>query len=87
MTRTKFIVSAFVGLLVALGLGFVWGASGRFAVQNAFDEAQQKLDLAAARTALLEARVSLYNDNFGDATGSKSHYPRRCAACGLGPAD
>ena len=67
MTRTKFIVSAFVGLLVALGLGFVWGASGRFAVQNAFDEAQQKLDLAAARTALLEARVSLYNDNFGDA--------------------
>jgi hypothetical protein len=52
---------------VALGLGYAWGASGRFSIQNALDDARQQLDLAQARGALLEARVSVYNVNFGDA--------------------
>ena len=60
-------MSAVVGVLVTLGVGFVWGASGRFSIQNALDETKQQLDLAQARGALLEARVSLYNSNFGDA--------------------
>jgi hypothetical protein len=68
MTRSRLIISAVVGLLVVLGLGYVWGASGRFAAQNALDDANQELALAQARIALLEARVSLYNNNFGDAT-------------------
>lgn len=62
------IVSAVVAVIVVLGLGYVWGASGRFSLQNALDDTRQQLDLAEARGALLEARVSLYNVNFGDAS-------------------
>jgi hypothetical protein len=68
MSRQKLIVSAAVGVLVVLGLGYVWGASGRFSIQTSLDQARQQLDLAEARGALLEARVSLYNVNFGDAS-------------------
>jgi hypothetical protein len=67
MTRSRFLVSAIVVVIVTLGVGFLWGASGRFAIQNALDETKQRLDLAEARGALLEARLSLYNSNFGDA--------------------
>jgi hypothetical protein len=68
MPRTKLIVSSIVGLIVVLGIGYIWGASGRFTIQNALDDTRQALDLAEARGALLEARVSLYNVNFGDAS-------------------
>jgi len=68
ISRTKLIALAVAGVIVVLGLGYVWGASGRFSIQNALDEARQELDLAEARGALLEARVSLYNVNFGDAS-------------------
>jgi hypothetical protein len=68
LSRTRLVVLALATLVVVLGLGFTWGASGRFAVQNALDDARQQLDLAEARGALLEARVSLYNVNFGDAS-------------------
>ncbi len=68
MTRSKLILSFVVAVVVSLGLGYVWGASGRFSIQNALDDARQELDLAQARGALLEARVSLYNVNFGDAS-------------------
>jgi Tar-like ligand binding protein len=54
-------------LVVVLGLGFAWGASGRVAAQRAAEDTKQQLDVAEARGKLLEARVSLYNVNFGDA--------------------
>jgi len=54
-------------LIVTLGLGFAWGASGRMTAQGAADEMRQKLDMAEARGSILDARVSLYNVNFGDA--------------------
>src|SRR5258708_8774632 len=54
-------------LIVAFGLGFGWAASGRATAQQAVDEVKQQLDLADARGHILEARVSLYNVNFGDA--------------------
>jgi hypothetical protein len=54
-------------LLVVLGLGFAWGASGRYTAEHALDDTKQQLDLAEARARILEARVSLYNVNFGDA--------------------
>lgn len=66
--RGKLMLSAFVGLLVTLGLGFAWGASGRMAIQTELAEARQHLDLADARAQILDARVSLYNNNFGDAS-------------------
>jgi hypothetical protein len=67
MTRNKLILSAVIALVVAFGIGYAWGGSGRFAIQNTLDETRQQLDLASARGQLLDARVSLYNVNFGDA--------------------
>ena len=52
----------------SLGIGYAWGGSGRFTLQTALDEARERLDIAEARGHLLDARVSLYNVNFGDAS-------------------
>jgi hypothetical protein len=67
MSRMKLFLTAVVVLIIMLGLGFAWGASGRIAAQRALDDAKQQLDLAEARSKLLEGRVSIYNMNFGDA--------------------
>lgn len=64
----KLVLMAVVALVVCLGLGYAWGASGRRAMQRAHDDARQQLDVAEARGHLLDARVSLYNMNFGDAS-------------------
>ena len=64
----KLILAGLVALIVALGLGYAWGASGRLTIQAALDDTRQQLDLAEARGHLLDARVSLYNMNFGDAS-------------------
>ena len=64
----KLILSAVFAIIVCLGLGFAWGSAGRVRLQSALDESQQHLDLADARGHLLDARVSLYNMNFGDAS-------------------
>ena len=70
MPRTgKFLLVAFVVLVVCFGLGFAWGAAGRGEIEAAFDDARQQLDIAEARGHILDARVSLYNNNFGDASG------------------
>jgi hypothetical protein len=67
MKGLKLVLTVVVVVIVALGLGFAWGASGRVTAQGALDEVRQQLDLADARGHILEARVSLYNVNFGDA--------------------
>lgn len=62
---------ALIGLIIGIvlvGLGYAWGASGRRAVEATLEDVRQQLDLAEARGHLLEARVSLYNMNFGDAS-------------------
>lgn len=63
----KLILAVLISILVAIGFGFAWGASGRSDLRTALDEAKQQLDLAEARGLILEGRVSLYNNNFGDA--------------------
>ncbi len=65
---SKVILVGVVALVVCLGLGYAWGASGRGAAEDALADARQQLDLADARGRLLDARVSLYNNNFGDAS-------------------
>jgi len=67
-TRGRIILIVFAALLVCLGVGFGWGASGQRGLKSALDDAQQQLDLAEARGQILDARVSLYNNNFGDAS-------------------
>ena len=66
--RGKLILTAIGVLIITLGLGFAWGASGRVALQSGLDEARQQLDLSDSRARILDARVSLYNNNFGDAS-------------------
>ena len=67
MSRNRLILIAVVAAIVAFGFGYLLGASGRFTIQNALDQVRQQLDLSEARGTILEARVSLYNVNFGDA--------------------
>ncbi len=67
MRGSKLILAAVVALIVVLGLGFAWGSSGRVTAQRALEDARQQLDLAEARGRVLEARVSIYNVNFGSA--------------------
>ena len=66
----RLLLTGFVALLVVFGLGYAWGASGRSAAESALVDTQRQIDLAEARGRLLEARVSLYNLNFGDASRS-----------------
>ena len=61
-------VGVLIALLVVIGLAYAWGASGRGALQDALDDSRQRLDLAEVRGHVLEARVSLYNMNFGEAS-------------------
>jgi hypothetical protein len=68
MTRTRLVLAAIGALIITLGLGYAIGGSGRFTLQNALDDTRVRLDVAEARGHLLEARVSLYNVNFGDAS-------------------
>ncbi|HEX5473337.1 MAG TPA: hypothetical protein VFX12_01645 [Vicinamibacterales bacterium] len=65
--RLKIAIGIVVALAVAVAVGFAWGASGRLPAEHALAEATQRLDLADARGHILQARVSLYNVNFGDA--------------------
>jgi hypothetical protein len=67
MRGPKLILAAGVVLIVVLGLGFAWGSAGRVSAQRALDDARQQLDLAEGRGRVLEARVSIYNVNFGEA--------------------
>jgi hypothetical protein len=54
--------------IVLLGIGYVWGSSGRRALESELSDVRHRLDLAEARGHMLDARVSLYNMNFGDAS-------------------
>jgi hypothetical protein len=68
MSRLKIAFAVLVALFVTLGLGYAWGSSGKLSLTSALDETKQQLDIAEARGHLLDARVSLYNVNFGDAS-------------------
>ena len=64
----RLVLIAAIAILVVLGLGYAWGVSGRSSLQTALDDARQRLDMADARALVLDARVGLYNNNFGDAS-------------------
>jgi len=68
ITRGKLFLGVVIALVVSLGLGFAWGASGTRELRTSVDDVKQQLDLAEARGEILDGRVSLYNNNFGDAS-------------------
>lgn len=67
-TTAKLVLGVLIGLLVAAGGGWLWGASGERATARSLDAAELRSDLVEGRGRLLEARVDLYNVNFGDAS-------------------
>jgi len=64
----KLIVGIGVALLVALGGGWAWGASGRSDLNRALGIAELRADLLEGRAAVLDARLDIYSVNFGDAS-------------------
>jgi hypothetical protein len=57
-------------VLVALLAAFLWGASGKWGIEDALEQSTLRGDLLEARGAVLTARIALYNTNFGDASRS-----------------
>jgi hypothetical protein len=55
-------------LLVAVGGGWLWGASGRWSVERTTQAQQVRQNLVEGRSALLDARLALYSVNFGEAS-------------------
>jgi hypothetical protein len=64
----KLILRVGVALLVALGGGWAWGASGRSDLNRALGIAELRDDLLEGRAAVLDARLDIYSVNFGDAS-------------------
>jgi len=64
----KLILGIGVALLVALGAGWVWGASGRSDITRALRIAELRGGLLEGRAAVLDARLAIYSVNFGDAS-------------------
>jgi hypothetical protein len=63
----KLVAGVVLGLLVAFGVGWFWGASGRWNADKVVQAAELRSDLFEARSLVLAARVDLYNTNFGEA--------------------
>jgi hypothetical protein len=68
MARLKMVLWALLVLLVTLGAGWIWGASGRWAAERQARDADLRLQLADARAALASARVDVFELNFGQAS-------------------
>jgi len=64
----KRILGMGVALLVALGVGWVWGASGRSDISRALQLAELRVGLLEGRAAVLDARLDIYSVNFGEAS-------------------
>lgn len=64
--KTGLIVVAVV--LVALLVGFLWGASGKSTLDRALQRSELRNELLEARGATLAARIDVYNTNFGEAS-------------------
>jgi hypothetical protein len=56
-----------LAFIVAATAGWFVGAAGRFEVERAQRDAEQRLQLSEARGAILAARLSLRAQNFGEA--------------------
>ena len=64
----KRILGMGVALLVALGVGWVWGASGKSDISRALQLAELRDGLLEGRAAVLDARLDIYSVNFGEAS-------------------
>ncbi|HWW87971.1 MAG TPA: hypothetical protein VNZ26_30445 [Vicinamibacterales bacterium] len=63
----RVLVASFT-LLIAFGIGVLWGAWGRSAAERGLKDLQLRSDLLDARGAVLDARLDIYSVNFGNAS-------------------
>ncbi|HEY3382064.1 MAG TPA: hypothetical protein VGK32_09870 [Vicinamibacterales bacterium] len=92
MSKLKIGGAVLVALLVTLGLGWFWGASGRWAVERQARDAEVRLQVTEARAALAAARVDVFELNFGRASRNLERAKKALADVGArmekdGPAD
>ena len=64
----KLVLGVLVALVVAVGAGWFWGRSGRWDCDRALRAIELRSDLVEARSSVIDARVDLYNVDFGDAS-------------------
>lgn len=65
---TKLVLGIAAALAIALLAGWIWGRSDRSEVARALQTSELRGELLGARAAVLDARVAIYNVNFGDAS-------------------
>jgi hypothetical protein len=70
-----------IAILIALGVGWFWGASGKSGVSAERRALEERATIAEARVALHDARMSLRASNFGEA--AKHLEAARMLATGL----
>jgi hypothetical protein len=68
MATTELVLGIDLALLVAVGVGWVWGASGRSESHRALQIAELRAELLEGRAAVLDARLDIYSVNFGEAS-------------------
>jgi hypothetical protein len=68
MTKMKMTLFALVGLTMAVGAGWLWGAWGRWGYEGQVRDAELRAQLADARASLWAARVDVFELNFGKAS-------------------
>ncbi len=84
MSKMKIALFALIGLLVAVGAGWLWGSWGRWSSERQAQDAELRVQLADARASLLSARVNLFEINFGKASTDLEHARQSMsAAAGL----
>jgi len=64
---SKWLLGAVLAVVLSFGAGWLTAASSRSLFEQQRDSAEVRADFAAAKVAVLEGRVSLYQTNFGDA--------------------
>jgi hypothetical protein len=64
----KMILGGVLAVLVAILIGFLWGASGKSTIEGALERSELRNELLEARGAALAARTDIYNTNFGEAS-------------------
>jgi len=64
----KHIAGIGIALLVALAVGWAWGATGRSGINRALRTAELRSSLLEGRADVLDARLAIYSVNFGEAS-------------------
>lgn len=68
MKMMKLVSGIVVAVLVAFGVGWLWGGSGNSELHRALDGVELRNTLLEGRAAVLDARLDIYSVNFGEAS-------------------